>query len=89
MATRRVKVLKVGSLSADFLVRFNAVATGVWIVLVIPTLLLWRESILWVAFMSLWANAVSHFAAWQAARAEAAVIDSNNSDGGSAGEHDD
>jgi hypothetical protein len=89
MATRRVKVLKVGSLSARFLVRFNAAATALWIALVIPTLLWWRESILWVAFMSLWANAVSHFAAWQAARAEAAVTDSNNGDSGDPGEHDD
>lgn len=44
--------------------------TGVWALLAIPTLLWWRESILWVAFMSLYANVASHWAAYQASRAE-------------------
>jgi hypothetical protein len=42
----------------------------VWALLAIPTLLLWSESILWIAFMSLYANFVGHFSAWDAARAE-------------------
>lgn len=42
----------------------------VWGVLAIPTVLLWKESILWVAFMSLYANFVGHFSGWDAARAE-------------------
>lgn len=29
---------------------------GIWLLLLIPTLLWWKESILWVAFMSLYAN---------------------------------
>lgn len=40
---------------------------------VVPTLLWWRESILWIAFMSLWANVVGHWSAYQAARAEEAA----------------
>ena len=47
----------------------------VWGVLVVPTLLIWRESILWVAFMSLYANFVGHFSGWDAARAERANTD--------------
>lgn len=43
---------------------------GVWVALAIPTLLVWRESILWVAFMSLYANIAGHWSAYQAARAE-------------------
>ncbi len=53
-----------------YLRRFHAVATLVWAALVIPTVLLWAESILWVALMSVWANLASHFAGWQATRAE-------------------
>jgi hypothetical protein len=43
----------------------------VWGLLAVPTVLLWRQSILWVAFMSLYANFVGHFSGWDAARAEA------------------
>ena len=44
----------------------------VWAALVLPTILVWKESILWVAFMSLYANFVGHFSGWDAARAERA-----------------
>jgi hypothetical protein len=53
------------------LVRFHATMMAVWAGLLFPTLLFWRESILWVAFMSLYANFVGHFSAWDGARAEA------------------
>jgi hypothetical protein len=44
----------------------------VWGLLGIPTVLFWKQSILWVAFMSLYANVVGHWSAYQAARAEEA-----------------
>lgn len=44
----------------------------VWAILAIPTILIWKESILWVAFMSLYANFIGHFSAFDAARAEKA-----------------
>lgn len=50
--------------------RFHGAMTLAWAVLVLPTVLWWRESILWVALMSVWANLASHFAAYQATRAE-------------------
>jgi hypothetical protein len=53
--------------------RLHAGLTIVWVGLIVPTLIWWRESILWVAFMSLYANIASHAAAWQAARAEDAA----------------
>lgn len=68
-------------LTGQRLVRFNKYATCVWLVLVIPTVLWWRESILWVALMSVWANVASHFAAWQGARAEVAA-ESNGANNG-------
>jgi hypothetical protein len=42
----------------------------IWALALIPTLLWWKESILWVATMSLYANVVGHWSAYQAARAE-------------------
>lgn len=47
--------------------------TLVWIALIVPTLLWWRTSVLWVALMSLWANIASHWSAAQGARAELAA----------------
>lgn len=57
----------------EHLRRFHAIATVVWLTLVIPTLLWWSKSILWVGLMSVWANVASHFGAWQGARAEDAA----------------
>lgn len=50
--------------------RLNGSATLVWLALVVPTLALWRESVPWIAFMSIWANVVGHLSAWVAGRAE-------------------
>lgn len=50
--------------------RFHLIAAGIWAALIIPTLIWWRESIFWVAFMSLYANLVGHLSAYQGARAE-------------------
>lgn len=48
----------------------NLWATIFWVALIAPTLLYWRESILWVALLSIWANVVSHYTAYLAARVE-------------------
>lgn len=48
----------------------HAALTIVWSIAIIPSLLLWSESLLWIVFMSAWANVAGHFSAWQAARAE-------------------
>ncbi len=52
------------------LVRFHFTMMTLWAIMAIPTVLFWKESILWVAFMSLYANFVGHFSGWDAARAE-------------------
>lgn len=46
------------------------VLAGAWALLLIPTLFLWKSSVLWVAAMSLYANFVGHLSAAKAARAE-------------------
>lgn len=43
---------------------------GVWVLLLLPSLLWWSESILWVITISLYANFVGHLSAAQAAQAE-------------------
>ncbi|MEV0584096.1 hypothetical protein [Nonomuraea sp. NPDC050310] len=50
-----------------------------WAVLIVPTLLWWRDSVLWVALMSAWANIAAHLAAWQAARAEKKIDNGGSS----------
>lgn len=52
------------------MVIFHLGMTAVWGLLVIPTLIWWKNSILWVALMSVWANVAAHFSAYQAARGE-------------------
>lgn len=52
------------------LVRFHAVMMVVWFLAVFPTITSWKESIMWIAFMSVYAEFVGHFAGLDAARAE-------------------
>lgn len=50
--------------------RLHKWATIAWMLLLIPTMLWWKNSITWVAVMSLYANVVGHWSAYQAARSE-------------------
>jgi hypothetical protein len=54
----------------------NLVLVFVWI---IPTVLFWKNSILWIALMSIYAVVVSHWGAYQASRAE---TEAENNNGG-------
>jgi hypothetical protein len=42
----------------------------VWLGMIYPTVVFWKESILWIAIMSVWANVAGEFASYQGARAE-------------------
>lgn len=53
--------------------RSHLALTLLWVFLVIPTMIWWRNSIAWVSFMSIYAIIASHAAGWQAARAEDAA----------------
>ncbi len=57
--------------------RAHATATVVWLLLVVPTVIWWSESITWIALMSVWANFAGHLSAWQGSRAEDANTDSD------------
>lgn len=52
------------------LVKVHFILMIVWVLLAIPTLLVWKESILWVALMSVYAIVAAHLTGWDAARAE-------------------
>ena len=41
-----------------------------WVLVGLPVTVIFPDSIFWVAMMSVWANVVGHWEAWQAARAE-------------------
>jgi hypothetical protein len=56
--------------TAKALAIVNLIAATLWVLAIYPTLVWWKQSVLWVALMSLWANFASHIAAWIAARAE-------------------
>lgn len=59
---------------AEFLKRFHFVMTIIWGVAIPVTVFTsLRESIVWIALMSVWANFVGHFSSWQASRAEVKV----------------
>jgi hypothetical protein len=62
--------MKIPDPNPSTLVKFHFCMMCVWVLLFFPTVFLWNQSILWLAFMSLYANFVGHFGAWDAAKAE-------------------
>lgn len=42
----------------------------IWILLGVPTIIWWKDSVLWVALMSIYANAEASFSADKAQKAE-------------------
>lgn len=53
--------------------RLHAGLAAVWAGLTIPTILVWKESILWVSFMSLYAIITTHLTGIEAAKAKEAT----------------
>lgn len=58
-----------------FMTKFHAVMTIFWLVMTIPALLFWKESILYVILISQWANVAAHWSSFQAAHSEKAQDD--------------
>lgn len=54
----------------EFTTSFHKYATFVWILLIIPSILWWSESLIWIILMSAWANIAGHWSAYQASRVE-------------------
>lgn len=53
--------------------KLHLILTWGWVALLVPTILWWKTSILFIGIASVYANVVSHWTAYQAARAEEAV----------------
>lgn len=59
--------------------RRHLIMALVWVGLSVPTLLFWKDSVLWVAFLSLYANFASEVASHHALRAKEEVTDNGSS----------
>ena len=53
--------------------RFHLAMTVVWGLMLIPTLIWWKDSVLWVALMSVYACVMGHWSSYQGSRAEKAA----------------
>lgn len=51
-------------------VRTHGFLAVTWTLLMIPSILWWRNSVSWIVLMSAWANVAGSAASWQAARAD-------------------
>jgi hypothetical protein len=56
-----------------WLKRFHLLMVFVWLGLAVPGILLWRDSVLFVIILSLYANVAGEFSGYQGARAEEAA----------------
>lgn len=57
-------------MSAKFHLWLNGIMLLIWAVLFIPSMTTLKDSIMWVVFMSTYANFVGHFSAFMTAIAE-------------------
>ena len=64
-------------ITATFMSKIHLILALAWTILTIPTLLWWKNSILWVSLMSIYAIVISHLAAYSAAHAEKAASKAN------------
>lgn len=60
-------------MSPHALRRFHAIATIAWLILLVPSVTIWRESLVWVVLMSAYACVMGHFSSWHGVRAEEKV----------------
>ncbi|EPM0410994.1 hypothetical protein WJH64_001207 [Klebsiella pneumoniae] len=66
-------------LTPVFIKRSHLVAAVMWVGLAIPSLIWWKDSVLWVILISIYANIVGHLSGYSAARADQAAEESEDS----------
>ncbi|EPS1152126.1 hypothetical protein ACVBRP_004931 [Klebsiella pneumoniae] len=66
-------------LTPVFIKRCHLVAAVMWVGLAIPSLIWWKDSVLWVILISIYANIVGHLSGYSAARADQAAEESGDS----------
>ncbi|EIY4984571.1 hypothetical protein ML064_004127 [Klebsiella quasipneumoniae] len=66
-------------LTPVFIKRCHLVAAVMWVGLAIPSLIWWKDSVLWVILISIYANIVGHLSGYSAARADQAAEENEDS----------
>ncbi|EPJ8156023.1 hypothetical protein [Klebsiella pneumoniae] len=66
-------------LTPVFIKRCHLVAAVMWVGLALPSLIWWKDSVLWVILISIYANIVGHLSGYSAARADQAAEESEDS----------
>ncbi|MCC4959734.1 hypothetical protein [Klebsiella pneumoniae] len=66
-------------LTPVFIKRCHLVAAVMWVGLAIPSLIWWKDSVLCVILISIYANIVGHLSGYSAARADQAAEESEDS----------
>ena len=66
-------------LTPVFIKRCHLVAAVMWVGLAIPSLIWWKNSVLWVILISIYANIVGHLSGYSAARADQAAEENEKS----------
>ena len=66
-------------LTPVFIKRCHLVAAVMWVGLAIPSLIWWKDSVLWIILISIYANIVGHLSGYSAARADQAAEESEDS----------
>ncbi|HBS1664513.1 hypothetical protein [Klebsiella quasipneumoniae] len=66
-------------LTPVFIKRCHLVAAVMWVGLAIPSLIWWKDSVLWVILISIYANIVGHLSGYSAARADQAAEENEGS----------
>lgn len=54
----------------EVLRRFHGIATCFWLVMAIPSMLFWKNSVAYLVMLSVYAVVTGHWSSWQAARVE-------------------
>lgn len=66
-------------LTPVFIKRCHLVAAVMWVGLAIPSLIWWKDSVLWVILISIYDNIVGHLSGYSAARADQAAEENEDS----------
>ncbi|HDX4047911.1 TPA: hypothetical protein ROG05_000251 [Enterobacter soli] len=61
------------SLNPRAIKRCHLAAAIMWFILAIPSIIWWKNSVLWVIIISIYANIVGHLSGYSAARADQAA----------------
>ncbi|HEX4501496.1 MAG TPA: hypothetical protein VH187_10140 [Scandinavium sp.] len=64
-------------LTPSLIKKMHLISAGAWVVLAIPSVIWWKNSVLWVIIISIYANVVGHLSGYTAARADEAAEQNN------------